>query len=115
MTDLVEAFEAFADLVAEKVEARLRRSADDDVEQADSPLGPRRHVAAVRRRLVKGMAGARIDGRRFFLSPAALREELARLHRTSLDKADEFEPPVVKAAAKHEMIAQLRAVRGKKP
>jgi len=113
MTDLVEAFEAFADLVAEKVEARLRRSADDDVEQADSPLGPRRHIKAVRRRMIKGQAGARKDGRRYFLSPDALREELARVHGKSFDKEEPVKPPLAKAAAKDEMMARLRAVRGK--
>lgn len=113
MTDLVEAFEAFADLVAEKVEARLRRSTDDDVEQANSPLGPRRHVAAAKRRIIKGQPGVRRDGRKYFLSPDALREELARVHATSLEQDEPPEPPVIKAAAKDEMMARLRAVRGK--
>ena len=48
------------------------------VEQGASPLGSRRHCAAVRGRLDHGEPGAAIVGRRHLLSAAALAEELGR-------------------------------------
>jgi hypothetical protein len=44
--------------------------------QTGSPLGPRRHCAAVDRRIAAGAPGAARVGRRALLSPEALREEL---------------------------------------
>ena len=48
--------------------------------QVGSPLGPRRHAAAVRRRVAEGKPGAVIAGRRLLLTREALDEELARLN-----------------------------------
>jgi hypothetical protein len=48
------------------------------VDQAASPLGPRRHCAAVRRRVAHSEPGASVVGRRHLLSVAALAEELNR-------------------------------------
>lgn len=48
------------------------------IDQSTSPLGPRRHCAAVRRRMEAGLEGAGRAGRRFLLSPSALAEELGR-------------------------------------
>ena len=45
------------------------------VDQRDSHLGRNRHIAAVRRRLEKGLPGAGRVGGRWLLSPEALREE----------------------------------------
>ena len=49
--------------------------------QADSPLGPRRHCAAVRRRVRAGDPGAQIIGRTFLLSLEALADEMAQVTR----------------------------------
>lgn len=50
----------------------------DWVDQSSSPLGSRRHIAAVRRRMTLGSDGAAQVGRRFLLSRDALTEELGR-------------------------------------
>lgn len=42
------------------------------IDQSSSPLGPRRHCAAVRARITGGLPGAVILGRRFLLSPEAV-------------------------------------------
>lgn len=66
-----------ADAVARRVLDGLRAGADPQwVDQHRSALGPRRHAAAVRRRVGAGEAGAAIVGRRLLLTPAALAEEL---------------------------------------
>lgn len=49
------------------------------IPQTGSELGARRHREAVKRRVASGEGGAAIVGRRFLLSPEALREELGRL------------------------------------
>lgn len=73
--------EALADLIADRLEQRLRTGAGW-IDQQSSPLGSRRHRACVRRRVQAGETGAAIVGRRFLLSAAALAEELARVSRT---------------------------------
>jgi hypothetical protein len=75
--------------IAEILEAAARRARELDADvrgelrawtdQSASPLGPRRHVARVRGRLARGLAGASMVGRRALLSPEALGEELAAL------------------------------------
>jgi hypothetical protein len=77
-----------ATLVAE-LEALARESANARstwTDQAASPLGRRRHVAAVRRRIAAGEPGAALVGRSAMLSPEALSEELARLSKRSVRK-----------------------------
>jgi hypothetical protein len=57
------------------------------IEQAFSPLGPRKHIAAVRRRVAEAKErdlastelGAAVMGRRYLLTPESLAEELGRL------------------------------------
>ena len=73
---------AFIDQVAERVAAIVLRELRGSelaamVDQKASPLGSKRHCAAVRRRLDTSMPGAAKVGRRHLLSPAALSEELA--------------------------------------
>lgn len=65
------------DAIARKVEQRLARSGRMQA-QKGSPLGPRTHRAAVKRRLEQGEGGAKIVGERFLLTPDALEEELDR-------------------------------------
>lgn len=62
-----------ADCLA-KLEAQERQ---DWIDQAASPLGRRRHCAAVRARIASGLPGAAILGRRFLLSETALQEVAA--------------------------------------
>lgn len=65
--------EVFADKVAERLEARRGRM----VNQAESELGRRKHREAVTRRLANNEGGAGISGRNFLLTREAIREELA--------------------------------------
>ncbi len=69
---------AFADLIASLVVQKLQTGAlAGYVDQAVSPLGPRRHRAAVLRRIAAGQPGAAKIGRRHLLSRDALEAELA--------------------------------------
>jgi hypothetical protein len=54
------------------------RGAEEQVDQKHSPLGSRRHCAAVRRRRAEALGGAEIIGKRHLLTRAALAEELDR-------------------------------------
>lgn len=66
--------------------AELRGADVRWIEQAFSPLGPRKHIAAVRRRLAEAETagrpgtelGAAVMGRRYLLTPESMAEELAR-------------------------------------
>ena len=66
-----------APLVAQEVVRALRSGPSDLVSQAASPLGKRRHCAAVRLRVARGDGSACIVGRLHYLTPQALHEELA--------------------------------------
>jgi hypothetical protein len=70
----------FAGLLAKELARELRAANDDWVSQVGSPLGSRKHCAAVRRRLERGEPGAsNPDNRRFLLSREALLEEMQAL------------------------------------
>jgi len=69
--------EILAPLVAREVARALRNGPEDLVSQATSPLGKRRHCAAVRARVARGDSSACIIGRTHYLTPEALRAELA--------------------------------------
>jgi hypothetical protein len=74
------------------------------IDQASSPLGPRRHCAAVRRRIGQGMDGAAIvGGRRHLLSGEALADEMANGTTSNLAK-----PSVIA-----ELERKLRLVGGR--
>jgi hypothetical protein len=63
----------------ERVLRRVLHEQDPDwIPQGKSPLGPKRHCAAVRRRIAERKPGARIVARRFLLSQEAMAEELGR-------------------------------------
>jgi hypothetical protein len=68
----------FATLVAREVVRELRSGPADLVSQATSPLGKRRHCSAVRTRVARGDSSACVVGRAHYLTPEALRDELAR-------------------------------------
>jgi hypothetical protein len=72
--------------LAERVQRQLARA--QWVAQAESPLGRRRHIGAVRRRVAVADPGARIMGRRYLLRPEAVDEELLLLGRRSVAKAE---------------------------
>jgi len=77
--ELLTALDLFAQRVATHVVDRLRAGNEPGwIDQHASPLGPRRHCAAVRRRIAEGAPGAERAGRRLLLTPDALREELSR-------------------------------------
>ena len=83
MSNLAATLEAQADaLEAQAATLRaLARTAGppiDLVDQHASPLGNRRHCAAVQALVALGKPGASIVGRRHFLTPDALAVELAK-------------------------------------
>jgi hypothetical protein len=78
LDDLAEILEAAASK-ARELAAQDRANRSQWIDQAGSPLGPRRHHTAVRRRLAKGLGGAAKVGRKSLLSPDALAEELSGL------------------------------------
>lgn len=66
---------------ADEADAIARESAQDRrewVSQSESPIGRRKHIQAVRRRMQVGLGGAGQSGRRYLLSPEAIAEELGR-------------------------------------
>jgi hypothetical protein len=90
MIGAAELLEAFAELVAERVVAKLSAGAANAmIDQVASPLGRRRHCAAVRRRVSAGSVGAAIVGRRHLLSREALDAELAALAKRPKKSAAE--------------------------
>jgi hypothetical protein len=64
--------------IARAVVAELRSGdAPGMIDQSASPLGRRRHIAAVRRRVAAGEPGAAIVGRRYLLASVQVDAELA--------------------------------------
>ena len=106
-------WDELAERIANIVARRLSDGDTGLVDQATSPLGGRKHRAAVQRRLREGKQGASIVGRRFFLTREALQEEL---ERATLER-DEAKG-IVKAAPRVETAAdrarqQLRMLKGR--
>lgn len=77
-SDLARILRAAAD-EADRIADEHRAERREWVDQVTSPLGCRRHVAAVRRRVTVGAPGAALVGRRALLSSEALADELAAL------------------------------------
>ena len=73
--------DAIADAIADRVVERL--GGGGQVDQHQSPLGPRRHCTAVRRLVAAGEPGAAIVGRRYLLTREALAQELMRVGRAT--------------------------------
>ena len=74
----------FGDLIRGILREELQavmHPADGWRDQRQSPLGPRRHCCAVRRRLAHNEPGARIVGDRYLLSGEAIEYELERIGR----------------------------------
>lgn len=85
------------------IEAEQRQARVDWTDQRKSPLGAKRHCAAVRRLLADGLPGAAVVGRKHLLSAEALDAELCR---SSPNKAKN------KGVA-DELRAELRLVGGR--
>lgn len=108
-----EALGAFLDALAERVAAlvteRLLSGAPGMTDQAASPLGRRRHCAAVKRRVASGKPGAALVGRRHLLSAEALAEELSRV---SGQRPDDATPSPASGSVRAELERELRLVKG---
>jgi hypothetical protein len=78
LPDPLAAFAPLLDALADRVVDRwLASTSTRMVAQRGSPLGPRRHRAAVERRMKNGEGGAAIVGKRhYYLTHQALQEEL---------------------------------------
>jgi hypothetical protein len=91
----------FARLVADEIRGRDVSL----VSQATSPLGSRKHCAAVRRRITehdageRPISGASINGRRFLLTQEALAEELGT-ERGQPARESNRRPSVARAKAR---------------
>lgn len=108
MSQLDGVLETLARLVAQEVIRELRSGPSDLVSQATSPLGKRRHCAAVRARVARGDSSGCVVGRTHYLTPDALREELAR------SKAPKRKAAKARAsqATPHDELADLREELG---
>jgi hypothetical protein len=108
MSEFESVLATFAALVAREVVRELKAGPSDLVPQATSPLGKRRHCAAVRARVARGDSSACIVGRTHYLTPEALREELTRC------KAPKRKAPKAKTArpAPRDELAALREELG---
>jgi hypothetical protein len=93
---------------AARAAAAARR---DHVDQRSSPLGARRHCAAVKRRVAQGAEGAAVIGRRHLLSQEALADELAALSRRPA-VAQSASPAAPAGASPEALRAKLGLVGG---
>ncbi len=87
----------------ERIAAEERQQRSDWPDQQTSPLGRKRHCAAVRRLIAEGSPGAAKVGRRHLLSPEELAAELQRVSRTRA-KSEKA------ASVADELRAELRLV-----
>jgi hypothetical protein len=100
---LEEALAPLLDALADRIVAKLTAGERAGmVDQVSSPLGRRRHCAAVRRRVAAGNDGAAIVGRRHLLSREALAEELEAATKGKPSKA---------VATKKAPVDELAALR----
>lgn len=115
MGGILERIEARLD----RIEARLAKCSDPPggmILQRKSPLGARKHMAAVKRRVAEAEArgispielGAAIDGEKHYLTQEALAAELGERTRASLAKG-KGSPRVANDTASDEEEAAYRA------
>jgi hypothetical protein len=105
MTTLEHVLDELAQRIGAVVVERLRAGEPGMMDQSASPLGSRRHCAAVKRRIARGERGAALVGRKHLLSPEALSEELGRASKREVPATTE--PGGVRA----ELERQIRMVR----
>jgi hypothetical protein len=77
--ELAEAHARLAELYQRQAAANANDNADKWISQRDSVLSSRRHINATRRRVSQGLPDARIVGRRYLLTQAAVDAELGHL------------------------------------
>lgn len=92
--------------------------------QRKSPLGSRKHIAAVKRRAAEAESqgilpielGAAIDGEKYYLSEEALAEELGERTRASLARSKGAAQPVANdvASPDEEAAFQAALARGRR-
>lgn len=93
-SDVAAALAVLADAVADRVIERLRGTPDGSwCDQHQSPMGPKRHAAAVRRRIASAQGGAAIVGRRYLLDQQALSDELTKIGSKSTTSTAAAAPP----------------------
>lgn len=110
-SDPLAAFAPLLDALADRVVDKwLTATSTRMVAQAGSPLGPRRHRAAVKRRIDNGEGGAAITdrGRRFMLTHEALREEL-RIKPPEPRKKRADEHPGEEASKPRDRVSDFQA------
>lgn len=96
-----------APMVAQEVVRALRSGPSDLISQAASPLGKRRHCAAVRARVGRGDSSGCVVGRTHYLTPEALSQELAACKAPK--RRAKGQTPIVAA---RDDLADLRAELG---
>lgn len=89
----------------DRIAAEESLSRSDWIGQAESPLGRKRHCAAVRRLVAEGNPGAAIVGRRHLLAPDALSDALGEVSRPKSKAPAETSP-------EERLAARLRLVGG---
>ena len=82
LLDAAAAHRTLAAFYEAQAAAQAPQRADEWIAQRGSVLGNRRHIAAVRRRVAAGLEGARIVGRRYLLTRAAIDAELGSVTAT---------------------------------
>ncbi len=105
--EVAHALRVLADWAAQAAAAADNDNAAPAAEllaQKGSPLGARRHIRAVRRRVAAGEAGASIVGRRYLLTREALNEELGNV-------SSKHAGPVAKRGV--ELVDELANLRAK--
>lgn len=101
LTEVAAALRLLADWADARARAENNASCSPSwVDQKASPLGRRRHINAVRRRVAEGAEGARVVGRRYLLTAEVVDAELGRVTRA---KSTLESPPAV------DELAALRA------
>lgn len=102
---------AFAQELAKELAKELRSANDEWVSQVDSPLGNRRHCAAVRRRIERGAVDASIVGttsnRRFLLTREALNEELMGICKPPVKATRVEVDPEPKTSVRERLLRKL--------
>jgi hypothetical protein len=102
----------------DRMEARLAKCAAPEagelVDQRNSPLGRRRHCAAVRRLRAEGDQRVYVKGRLHMMTRDAVQEELARVSLPALPAANDLEADGAYARAMQKALAiEPRLTKGK--
>jgi hypothetical protein len=111
------ALQALGRLIGETVIAEMR-SSSVYISQKESPLGPRRHIAAVKRRMLElpeAQWECSFVDKKYYLTPKGLREEMLRHAMGKAPKLAKVVPSPAsdrKLDAGQQLLADLRRLRG---